>query len=155
MKRLAFLLPLAAVFLCLADDNGGASLLPDGPGKDLIARTCTECHSVDRMRSLRISKDDWADKIADMIDRGAKATDEESETMSVYLAQNFGQDSKIRMNTAPMVELRAVLGLTIADCKNIVAYREANGNFKEWSDVLKVPGIDAKKVDEKKDLMLF
>jgi len=106
------------------------------------------------MRRLQ-NQERLAHDVADMIDRGAKATDEESETMSVYLAQNFGTDSKIRMNTAPMVELRAVLQLTIADCKAIVAYRQANGNFKEWSDLLKVPGIDAKKLEEKKDLMIF
>jgi competence protein ComEA len=155
MVRALCLLPLSLVILCFAGDDGNASLLPDGPGKELVARACTECHSVDRMRSNRISKDDWFDKISDMVDRGASVTDAESQAMAEYLAKNFGKDSKVWVNTAPMVELKAVLGFTVAEGEALVAYRKTNPKFTQWSDLLKVPGMDAKKLEAKKDLMQF
>jgi len=153
---LGFPLLLAAVAAAFAlADDGGASLLPDGPGKEIIAKACTECHSVDRMRGLRLSKDDWWDKINDMVDRGAKATDQESEAMVAYLVRNFGKESKVWVNTAPMVEFKSVLGFTVHESEAVVAYRQANGKFTGPADLLKVPGIDPKKVDAKKDFMLF
>ncbi|SPE42174.1 conserved exported hypothetical protein [Candidatus Sulfopaludibacter sp. SbA3] len=155
MKRVALLLPIAAALLCMADDDGNASLLPDGPGKEVVAKVCTECHSVDRMRTLRISKDEWWEKVADMVDRGAKATDAESEAVVEYLSRNFGKDSKLWVNTAPYIELKAVLGVTVAEGNAVIAYRKANGNFKDWSDLLKVPGLDANKLEAKKDLIVF
>lgn len=164
MDRPVWLLPAALAALCLSAagfappnpaDDGGASLLPDGPGKEQIAKVCTECHSLDRMRSLRLNKDDWEEKVADMVDRGAKATDAETEAIVGYLAQNFGKESKVHVNTAPMIELKSVLGFSVAEGEAVVAYRRANGNFAQWNDLLKVPGIDATKVEAKKDLMTF
>ena len=154
MKRVFLLLMAAAAAYSFADD-GGASLLPDGPGKEVVGKVCIECHSVDRMRGLRISKDDWWDKVNDMVDRGAKATDQESETLVDYLVQNFGKDSKVWVNTAPMVELKSVLGFTVHESEAVVAYRQSNGKFGDWKDLLKVPGIDPTKVEAKKDLMVF
>jgi competence protein ComEA len=153
--RAVYLLPLALAALCLAGDDGNASLLPEGPGKEVVAKVCTECHSVDRMRSLRIGKDDWWEKVADMVDRGAKATDPEVEAVVEYMSRNFGPDAKVWVNTAPMVELKAVLGFSVAEGNAVVAYRQSNGKFAEWRDLAKVPGLDAKKVEAKKDLMLF
>ncbi len=156
MPRVFWMLPLVCALAGFAaDDDGNAHLLPDGPGKAIAAKACTECHSVDRMRSLRLGKDDWYDKVADMVDRGAKLTDSDTETLVAYLVENFGKDSKIRMNTAPMIEIKAVLGLKVAEVEAVMAYRESHGGFKDVSDLLKVPGIDPQKVEAKKDLMLF
>jgi competence protein ComEA len=154
MVRFVLLLAASAAAFALADD-GGAGLLPDGTGKAVIAKACTECHSVDRMRGLRLSKDDWWDKINDMVDRGAKANDQESEAMVDYLVKNFGKDSKVWVNTAPMVELKSVLGFTVHESEAVVAYREANGKFTGVAELLKVPGIDPKKVEAKRDLLVF
>ena len=151
-----WLLPAGFAVLSLAaDDDGNAHLLPDGPGKEVIAKVCVECHSVDRMRTFRISKDEWSEKVADMIDRGAKATDAESQAVVDYLSRNFGKDSKISMNTAPKIEMKAILDLRVAEVDAIAAWRDSHGSFKDVNDVLKVPGIDPQKVAAKKDLMLF
>ncbi|MDR3703275.1 MAG: helix-hairpin-helix domain-containing protein [Candidatus Sulfopaludibacter sp.] len=156
MERAVLILPVAFAALALAaGDDGNAGLLPDGPGKEVVAKMCVECHSVDRMRTLRISKDDWSDKVADMVDRGATGTDAEIEAVLNYLAANFGKDSKVWMNTAPGIEMKALLGFKVAEVDAVVAYRKANGNFKEWSDLLKVPGLDQKNLEAKKDLMQF
>jgi len=155
MVRAVFLLAVVCAVFCFADDDGNAGLLPDGPGKDAVARMCTECHSVDRMRTFRISKDDWSDKVADMIDRGATGSDEDVQAVVSYLAANFGPDSKVWVNTAPGIELKALLGFKVAEVDAFLAYRKANGNFKEWRDLLKVPGLDPANLEQKKDLMRF
>jgi competence ComEA-like helix-hairpin-helix protein len=59
------------------------------------------------------------------------------------------------MNTAPHSELIVVLGFTAAESQALVTYRTDYGNFKEWRDVLKVPGLDGKKVEDRKDKMAF
>ena len=154
MKRAALLLPVAAALICLADD-GNAPLLPDGPGKDAVAKVCTECHSVDRMRGLRLDKDAWDDKMSDMVDQGAKATDADRAAVVSYLSTNFGPGAKVWVNTAPLVELKTVLGFSVTQAEAVIAYRKTNGNFTQSSDLLKVPGLDPQKVEAAKDQMQF
>jgi DNA uptake protein ComE-like DNA-binding protein len=37
----------------------------------------------------------------------------------------------------------------------IAEYRKANGNFKDIASLQKVPGVDAKKIEAKKDQIVF
>jgi competence protein ComEA len=104
---------------------------------------------------MRLDEDGWWDKVGDMVDRGAKADEKQQSEIVAYLARNFGRDSKVNMNTAPEPELIVVLGFTADESKALVAYRTGHGAFKEWSDVLKVPGVDGKKVAAHKDKMAF
>jgi competence ComEA-like helix-hairpin-helix protein len=149
----------AAVFLSLgglafaADDE--AKLLPAGPGKDLVGRICFDCHGAGNMRKVRLDRDAWADQVADMVDRGAKANEAEMATIVEYLTQNFGKDSKVKVNTAPLVELKVVLGLSVQESQAVIDYREANGKFQALQDLQKVPGVDGKKIEAKKDLIAF
>ena len=75
--------------------------------------------------------------------------------MTGYLTQNFGPDSKINVNTAPLVELKTILRVTAQEAMALIQYRDANGKFKQWQDLAKVPGVDAGKIQAKKDLMTF
>lgn len=145
-----------AALLCLtlaADDD--VKLLPDGPGREATTRVCLDCHGTGNFRKLRLGRDEWADQVAEMVDRGAKGTDKDLAEVVDYLVQNFGPDSKINMNTAPLVELKAILGITAKDAMALLDYREANGKFKDLQDVEKAPGVDTKKLEDKKDLMTF
>jgi len=132
-----------------------AKLLPDGPGKDLVGRVCFECHGAGNFRKVRLNRDDWSDQVADMVDRGAKANEAEMGVLVDYLTQNFGKDSKINVNTAPLVELKVVLGLSVKDSQAVIDYREANGKFQAWQELQKVPGIDGKKIEARKDAIAF
>jgi len=140
------------VLLAAGDD---AKFLPEGPGRDTVAKVCLECHGASNFRKVRLDRDEWWDQVNEMLDRGAKGTDEEMAAVVEYLAQNFGKESKVRVNTAPLAELRAVLGFTVEESKAVIAYREEKGSFHEWRDLLKVPSLDAKKIEEKKDRMTF
>jgi competence protein ComEA len=144
----------AAVGFCLAADQD-AKLLPEGPGKEVVGRLCTECHGPENFRRFRHDKDEWSESVADMVDRGAKGTPAELAAVVDYLVQNFGADSKVNVNTAPLQELKSQLDLTVPEAQALIAYRQNNGGFKEWRDLLKVNGVDAQKVEARKEKMAF
>ena len=148
---LAALAPLAFSFQA-ADDGAD---LPAGAGRDTVAKVCIDCHSASNFRKMRLSEDDWWEKIGDMVDRGAKADDAQQKEIVAYLVQNFGKDSKVYINTAPHNELMSVLGFSLDESKAVVAYRADHGAFKSAADLAKVPGIDSGKVDAQKDKMVF
>src|SRR5271157_6269539 len=113
MRRLVFSLALAgslALSLANNDEAGEAQALPAGAGKELVIKVCLDCHGTGHFRGQRLSPDDWSDKVYDMIDRGAKVGDDQVTAVVAYLAKNFGKDSKVLVNTAPLVELKSVLG---------------------------------------------
>ncbi len=66
--------------------------LPDGAGKDLVMNVCTVCHELTRITSKRKTKEDWSDTVDKMAAKGARASDEEFETIVTYLAKYFGKD---------------------------------------------------------------
>jgi competence protein ComEA len=143
----------ASLAFAIADDEG--TNLPDGPGKELVAKVCIDCHSAATFRKMRMNEDQWTDKVGDMVDRGAKADDKQQAEIVAYLVQNFGKDAKVRVNTAPDTELMVVLGFTVDESKALVDYRAGHGAFQQWADVAKVPGVDAKKVEAQKEKMAF
>ena len=103
----------------------------------------------------RFTSDQWADSIADMVDRGAKATPAEIDTLLAYLTKNFGKNSPVLINTAPLAEIKVVLGFTVAESRAVIDYREKNGPFKSADDLLKVPGLDPAKVATQKALIAY
>jgi cytochrome c5 len=91
-KRLATLLIaffLGAFFLAASVQ---AQDLPDGAGKDLVMNVCTVCHELTRITSKKKTKEEWNDTVDKMATRGAKASDEEFDTIVNYLAKYFGKD---------------------------------------------------------------
>jgi competence protein ComEA len=159
MRLKAIRIPLcigftAVLSLVFADDEE-IKALPEGSGKALVGKFCFECHGAGNFRKVRLNKDDWADQVADMVDRGAKANETEMAAIVDYLTQNFGKDSKVNVNTAPLVELKVVLGLSVKESQAVIDYREANGKFKTSEDLKKVPDMDAAKIDAKKDMIAF
>jgi competence ComEA-like helix-hairpin-helix protein len=116
---------------------------------------CSGCHSVTNIRTQRLSKEEWTSEIDQMVDHGATITDEQIPVILDYLTKNFGADSKVLVNTAPAVEFRAIFGLTANEADAIVAYRDNNGDFHQVSDLQKVPKVEWKKIELKKDLLEF
>ena len=120
-----------------------------------MVKFCTECHGAGNFRKARHDKNEWTDSVADMVDRGANGTPAELAVVVDYLTLNFGTDSKVNMNTAPLEEIKVQLGFTVPESQAVVDYRQQNGAFKEWRDVLKVSGVDKSKVEAKKEKMGF
>ncbi|HUB31440.1 MAG TPA: helix-hairpin-helix domain-containing protein [Bryobacteraceae bacterium] len=138
-----------------AGDDQEAKNLPDGAGKEVVAKVCLSCHGAGNFRQMRKTKDEWTDQVGDMIDKGAEATDEQQAVIVAYLSQNFGPDSKINVNTAPFEEIKRVLVLTAKETQAFVDYRKQNGAFKAVAELDKIPGVPPDKIDAKKDQIAF
>jgi cytochrome c5 len=65
------------------------SPLPDGPGKDVVQRACTQCHDLKVITSKRATEDEWAKTVNDMINRGAVLSDDEADAVIDYLSKHF------------------------------------------------------------------
>ena len=124
----------------------------DEQAAGLFVRMCNECHDTSRISSTRRTRTDWEDQIDKMIEKGAKGTDKEFETLIGYLLRTFG---KVYINSARADEIVAVLTLSQKDAEAIVAYRAANGKFADFDALKKVPGIDLKNLEARRDAVGF
>jgi competence protein ComEA len=135
-------LAFASLFLAsfaLAQD------LPAGPGKDTVEKVCTACHGLDAIVTLQGNKDIWQSVVDDMKSRGADGSEEDFKAIINYLSKYFG--ASVNVNTAAAKELSDGLDLTASEGEAIVKYRTDKGNFKEFADLQKVPGLDASKLE--------
>jgi len=150
MNRFALLIPFLALALAQAQD------LPDGKGKDLVQNTCGSCHGLDVVVSQHATKDGWASIVDSMVSRGATGTPDEIQTMVDYLAKNFPPlPDKVNVNKAAAKDIETGLELTSQEAEMIVKYRTDHGDFKDFDTLAKVPGLDAKKLEAKKDRIVF
>jgi competence protein ComEA len=140
----------------LADD--AKPNLPDGPGKETTVKVCGKCHGMDVTVSRRETADGWNAIVLQMIKRGAKGTDDQFGVIVDYLADHFPKSEalpRIAINTASAKDLESSLGVTEKEAAAIVQYREDKGKFKSFDDLLKVPGVDASKLEPKKSRIDF
>jgi streptogramin lyase/mono/diheme cytochrome c family protein len=68
--------------------------LPEGHGKDLVARNCVICHTVNRIAASRKDANEWANTIQDMQERREGSgfpviSDEDVEALYNYLVENL------------------------------------------------------------------
>ncbi len=76
--------------------------------------------------------------------------------MVEYLAKSFPPlPDKVNVNKATAKDIETGLALTTEEAEAIVKYRTDHGNFKDYDSLTKVPGVDAKKLEAKKDAIIF
>jgi competence protein ComEA len=129
--------------------------LPAGPGRDTLIRVCSSCHSPDNVIANGQDRSGWENTITKMAGFGAVASDDEFTEILEYLVKNFPANAPINVNKATASQLESGLGFTSAEAEAVVQYRGKNGDFKTIDDLKKVPDLDAKKVDAKKDRLTF
>lgn len=129
--------------------------LPAGPGKDTLVRVCSKCHSPDNVIANGQDRAGWEDTITKMAGFGAVASDDEFTQILDYLAKNFPAATTIHVNQATAAQLESGLGLSTTEAEAVIDYRKKNGDYKSLDDLKKVPNVDAKKLDAKKDLLAF
>lgn len=128
--------------------------LPDAPGKETVNKLCSNCHGAEIVLGKPHSEDGWGAIVADMVQRGAKGTDDEFYEVIEYLTKNIKALPKINVNKADTKELAAAFDIPDKDADAIVQARE-KAPFKSIDDVKKVPGIDAAKIDAQKTRLEF
>lgn len=124
----------------------------DDPAAALFTRMCVKCHEPARITALRRTRTEWDDVLNKMVERGATGTDEEFEKVYEYLLRHHG---KLNINVATPEDISLIVGLAEKDAQAIAAYRKANGSFADLDAVKKVPGVDIKKLDARKDAIVF
>jgi competence protein ComEA len=149
----AFTFALLTVF---APVTPAQTQFPDGPGKAIFLKICSNCHGPENVIGKGQSADDWTEVLNKMIQNGAQGTDEEFGAILDYLSTNFPPiPEKINVNTATAWNLRNWMNLSDKQANAVVDYRKQNGDFKSLDDLKKVPGLDAKMLDAKKDRITF
>ena len=115
-------------------------------------RVCSTCHDADRILATRRTRTQWEEVIEKMIERGAQGTPEDFTAAEEYLLRVSG---RVNINRALSKDIVAVLSLTQKDADAIAEYRKANGDFKDFDEVCKVPGIDLEKLKQGRDAISF
>jgi competence protein ComEA len=129
------------------------STLPTGPGRDALMKVCSACHGPENVVGMAKNKEDWGALVSDMATQGAQGTDQEFKLIVDYLAANF--PDKINVNKATDQLLETVLDFSRKEAEAVIHSRDQNGNFKSLADLAKVPGMDAKKIEARKDRIEF
>jgi competence protein ComEA len=140
------------IALCFAMLLSAQDPLPEAPAKKTVEDVCGGCHDVDTAIGERHDKAGWQAVIATMVNRGARASDQQFDAIIDYLAKYFGV---VNVNKAAAKEIEDGLGISTEQSAAIVRYRGANGEFKDLEGLKKVPGLDAKLLEDRKDRITF
>ncbi len=130
--------------------------LPEGPGKETLIKTCSKCHSPTNVVANGQTREGWEETTLKMVGLGAAGSDEDFTEIVDYLVKNFPPSTvKVNMNKASASEIEGQLGFSTKQAEDIVAYREKSGSFKTAEDIKRVPQMDAKEVDARRNRMIF
>ena len=145
-----------ALLLAFSLPAAGQDPFPEGPGKDVTVRMCGTCHPSARGAAVRLTREGWQDVIAKMVSLGAKGTDDELAAVLDYLSTNFeGEAPKpVNLNTAPAIDLESVAGLLRKEAAALIAYRTKHGPCKTLDDLRKIPGVDFRKINRRRDRLV-
>jgi competence protein ComEA len=123
----------------------------DSADKAAFQKVCGACHAITMIGDFK-TEDEWGETVAHMASLGAKGTDEEFDGVMRYLARTF---TKVNVNTATAEQIAPVLACSPTIAQAVVDYRTAHGNFTTLADLKKVSGIDAGRLDARKDRIAF
>ena len=84
----------------------------------------------------------------------AVAADAAQDTSKRSSGASASAGTPINLNTASQIDLEAVGGLLRREAAAVIKYREKYGRFKTIDDLKKVPGLDFRKIDTRRDAMV-
>jgi competence protein ComEA len=140
-----------ALFSCTVS----AQSLPDGPGKEVFESVCSLCHAPTAPMGKQWTETQWDAKVTEMLQEEPDVTPQERATIVEYLSANFRPGGKIYINKARAKDLETALEISATEAEAIFRYREEKGSFKSLDDLKKVPGLNAAKIEAKKDRLEF
>ena len=117
-----------------------------------LERVCIACHPFENIIKTRRTVREWSDQVSTMSQRGAPGTEPDFALVKKYLTRYYGI---VRVNTASVEELSAVLGLPPKVAAAVVEYRTANGKFTDLAGLAKVDGVDKAKLEEQPEAIKF
>jgi competence protein ComEA len=131
--------------------------MPDGPGKAETQKFCSMCHDLDKSLSLKQDRAGWRTTVDKMVAAGMKAPEDQVNIIIEYLYRSYPADDvpRLKVNEAEALDFESILSLKRSQANAIIKYREQHGKFKSIEDLKKIPGLDAAKLEEKKDRLIF
>ena len=142
----------AVLFASVTSSLAAGRQEPEDHAAVAFKRVCATCHDAERILSARRTRTQWEEVIDKMIERGAAGTDEDFTAAQQYLLRVSG---RVNVNRALSTDIVDVLGLTQKDADAILEYRKSNGEFKDFDELCKVPGIDLEKLKQGRDAVSF
>ena len=130
---------------------------PPGDGRETVMQLCSKCHSPNIILAYGQSRVGWENTITKMARLGAKGSDDDFSDIADYLTKNFPPTpvQKIFVNMATDKQIAEMLGISLEDAQAIITYRDKVKGFKSIDDMKAVPNVDTKKIDAKKDHLIF
>lgn len=147
-----FAISAPAMFLIATIAASVQDKLPDGPGKAELVKVCSECHAAEVVLEQARTAAEWHETLDRMYQGGADASTSEWRLIEQYLD---AQLALITINAAASDELQRTFDISEPLAREIVKYRQENGKFTSVDDVKKVPGLEAARVDARKDRLIF
>lgn len=71
----------------------GQGILPEGPGRDLVIMSCTQCHGLDYLGEVSLTGAQWENALYDMIARGAIVEKDDLALLRKYLIDSYANDN--------------------------------------------------------------
>jgi competence protein ComEA len=130
-----------------------SSPFPDNPGREIFEIICSSCHQPTVVLDKRWTKAAWQTKVTEMLQEEVDVTETERTQIVDYLTKSF--PDRVNVNSATAADLERIAQIPGDSASAIVAHRASNGSFKTVDDVKRVPGVDASRVDERKDRLEF
>jgi len=123
----------------------------DKADKAAFEAVCGKCHPPSMVDSLK-SESEWRETIELMVKIGAEGSDEQFDRLVRFLLRNW---TKVNVNTATAAEIAPVLDVSNETAEAIVKRRDTNGGFRTIEELKKVRGVDAAKIEGRKDRIVF
>jgi competence protein ComEA len=132
-----------------------AFTMPAGAGKETFESVCSLCHNPIAALGKQFTKAEWEAKVTEMLQEEPDVTMEERAAIVGYLTATFKPGGKIYVNIIAAKDLATLLDLTIDQGNAIVQQRDQRGAFKTIEELKAVPGMDAAKLEAKRDRLAF
>lgn len=147
-------LTLLVISIAAATSSGQ---IRDRPGRLETEKLCSGCHELERAVSLRQNRDGWKGTINRMVNFGAGGTEAEFAAVLDYLSANYPASElpPLNVNTAKAIDFESRMSLRRSQAASIIEYRAKHGRIKSIEELKSIPGIDAAKIESKRDVLVF
>ena len=136
----------------------GAQEVPaaDARGREIAQQACSVCHGLDYPFEARRTASEWEATVNDMIGRGAPLLEGERPLLLQFLTKYYGPEKpRTNINQASAQELIAAFGLSPSEAEEIARFKQQHGTIYGWEDLRKIPNLDLKKLEAKRDVLAF
>ena len=72
------------------ESSSESSALPDEPGREILVRSCVQCHAMEMILGAKKSEAEWKQTVDRMVGYGANVSSEEQSLVVKYASAHFG-----------------------------------------------------------------